>query len=348
MVAAGVETIADIRVRPVDHCASCGSTGTILYAGLRDRIHSVPGEWTVFRCSGCGLLWLNPMPLEADLAKLYPQDYATHRTDDPLPPFLRRREHAAIDEGYRARRWGYPASAGKKLLGLLVHLTPGRRADLDSSIMYLEARPGGRLLDVGCGNGTLLERMRRLGWQVEGVETDPEAVRRARARRLAVGLGAPADQGYADASFDAVVMSHVIEHVADPVSLLADCRRLLRPGGRLVMTTPNAASWGHRSCRAAWLHLDPPRHLRVFTSAALEPLASRAGFGTISTRTTGAFAAPALFASRVIRRHGRWKPSAGPRARFERTRARLLQLAECFALPLDRGAGEELLLLADK
>jgi SAM-dependent methyltransferase len=133
-------------------------------------------------------------------------------------------------------------------------------------------------LEIGFGNGEVLDRLQSYGWEVEGVETDPVAVENARKRGLNVRLGDLIEQNYPDESFDAIVSSHVIEHVADPLRFLVECYRILRPEGRLVFYTPNANSWGHRLYKEHWRGLEPPRHLFLFTISSLTALARKAGF----------------------------------------------------------------------
>lgn len=114
-----------------------------------------------------------------------------------------------------------------------------------------------------------MEFLRQLGWHVEGLDLDPTAVKVASSRGLAIHLGSLKEQNFPDQSFDPVVSSHVIEHVHDPVGLLGECRRILRPDGKLVIITPNIASWGHAWFRSNWLALDPPRHLHLFKATSL-------------------------------------------------------------------------------
>ena len=105
---------------------------------------------------------------------------------------------------------------------------------------YLKADDRGRLLDVGSGNGLFLHQMKRLGGAVAGVELDGRAASVARAKfGLEVFEGPLEEATFPDEYFDAITMNHVIEHVLDPVGLLKECRRVLRPGGKLVVTTLN-------------------------------------------------------------------------------------------------------------
>jgi 2-polyprenyl-3-methyl-5-hydroxy-6-metoxy-1,4-benzoquinol methylase len=85
------------------------------------------------------------------------------------------------------------------------------------------------------------------------------------------------------ASFDAVTLSHVIEHLPDPAETLAICHRLLKPGGVLWIATPNLESRGHARFGPAWRGLEPPRHLAIFTRRALTGLLERLGYEIVAT-----------------------------------------------------------------
>lgn len=112
-------------------------------------------------------------------------------------------------------------------------------------LAQLEALPhGGRVLDLGCGQGFYFPLYARLGLTATGVEPDPaprlEAVRKAKALGFCM-VDAPAERlPFADASFDALVMSEVLEHLRDPAIALAEAARVLAPGGVLLITVPHA------------------------------------------------------------------------------------------------------------
>ena len=272
---------AEIRSAAAPRCRLCGAQGRPLYAGLRDRLFGVPGEWPHRECvdARCGLIWLDPMPREEDIHKAY-EIYYTH-AEEPDRSGLLARIFTVAKRGYLAIRFGYleDLPLTERALGILPFVYPGRPAELDFSVMWLEPRRRGRLLDVGAGSGWLVEHMNSLGWQAEGLDFDARAVERARSRGLAMHRGGLLEQGFADASFDAVTMSHSIEHVHDPVAWLAEARRILRPGGRLSVATPNTRSLLHRRYRADWFAIDPPRHLHLFNRDALGS-ALRTGTGS--------------------------------------------------------------------
>ncbi len=92
-----------------------------------------------------------------------------------------------------------------------------------------------------------------------GQDLDPEAAREVRRDRgIPVHIGPLETAPYANASFDAVIMSHVIEHVHDPIGLLRACKSFLKPSGVLIALTPNTAGCIHRRFGADWRGLDPP------------------------------------------------------------------------------------------
>jgi SAM-dependent methyltransferase len=271
-----------IRTRERPACPICNSTGTSLYSGLKDFCFAAPGEWNFRKCSGsdCGLVWIDPAPTEEDIGKAY-QTYYTHNQPEPGAKPVRTVSWA-IWHSYLGARFGYTQGTGSKWLRILAPLAllhPGGRDELDAAAMHLPA-PNHRahLLEVGSGSGVSLARMQALGWEAEGVEVDPAAVKAATARGVKVYLGEIAKQAFRENSFDAIYSSHVIEHLHDPAAVLKECYRILKPGGKLVVLTPNIESLGHRWYGSAWVGLDPPRHLSLFSRAALKRAAEQAGF----------------------------------------------------------------------
>ncbi|GAB6042976.1 class I SAM-dependent methyltransferase [Endothiovibrio diazotrophicus] len=299
--------------REVTHCPACGAPGERLHSGLRDRLFGAPGEWGTRRCSApaCGLHWIDPMPDPLTLGELYANYYTHGEGGDEEVETGVRGLYRRLEAGYQATRWGYPAGWAARCAGALLYLHPGRRAGADTRVMYLPARADGALLEVGAGDGSALRRMARLGWQVEGVDFDPAAVAAARAKGVDVRLGDLAAQDYEEGRFDALTMVHVIEHVPDPWALLTEARRVLRPGGRLVLLTPNPSAFGHRLFGADWRGLEPPRHLHLFPPRALAEAARQAGFSQVRCQAVPR-ARGILVASRMLREAGRVDPLHGP------------------------------------
>lgn len=257
-----------LQVAAVDRCPVCKRPGRRLHEEVPDGFGITANPWAFDQCKDarCAHVWLNPAPLEAELAKAY-RDYPIHA--EPGPVARAGRPSVAL------RTY----TAAKRVLGV-----ERRRRLLDRFL--LPSSGGQRVLEVGCGTGTRLEDLRSLGYSVEGQEVAPEAVRLACARGLQVHLGDLAQLGLPAGSYDVVALHHVLEHVHDPVGMLAMCRSLVQPGGRVVSIQPNAASRAHRRFGRHWVGLDPPRHLQGFSPASARRCAEQAGYGRIRVRTT--------------------------------------------------------------
>ena len=264
-------------LEPVGRCPICGDEGReLLYEGLTDRIFSTaPGRWTLHRCLGCASAFLDPRPTREAIGLAY-GDYYTH---DAGPVRAAAGSRVAILNGYLNSRWGYELEPASALGRAIARLLPRRRAYADRLVRHLP-RPAGRasLLDIGCGDGSFVAWMRRLGWDAEGLEPDFAAARRAQEAGIPVTAASLEDAPFDAESFDAVTMSHVIEHLHEPLAGLEACRRLLRPGGVLWLATPNLAGYGQATFGPDWIGLDPPRHLVVFTRESLVGSVERAGF----------------------------------------------------------------------
>lgn len=141
----------------------------------------------------------------------------------------------------------------------------------------------GEWLDVGCGTGEVLAGARDAGWQVRGIEADAQFVQFARGHGLAVEQAFVTGQNSAALMRDARVVSlfNVVEHIDDPVALLAAIAAGVRPGTWLVVEVPRHPSLSSLSNllfpRLSARHICPPDHLHVFTDASLAALARRAG-----------------------------------------------------------------------
>ena len=331
----------DIRVIPRPLCLLCGTEGGRLYKGLVDWLFGVRGTWELRHCRVCEISWLDPQPYRDDIAKLYSQ-YYTHRG---IPTTKSQRVQQAITNEVVARM-GYEVKSRARLLPwLLSQVRPiARAAALD--VLDLPASTRGALLDVGCGNGELLERMKSLGWRVSGVEPDPAAVAYGRSRGLQVLHGMISDVP-ADASYDVIAVNHVIEHVSDPIDLLRQCAKRLRPvSGRLIITTPNMKSLGHQLFKSYWRGLEVPRHLILFSPRGISECIRRAGLLVNSIQTETRMARM-IYVPSVCAKAG--QKDIGSRTTFNVTTkiaAYLFQAIEDVWICFSKDAGEEIFVCA--
>lgn len=145
------------------------------------------------------------------------------------------------------------------------------------------------VLDVGCSSGYLAAPLAAAGARVVGIELDPDAAEAARAYCSEVLVGDVEDMElpFEPASFDAVVCGDLVEHLRDPGAALARLRPLLRPGGRLVLSTPNVANWAMRLSLLGgrWRYTDrgilDRTHAHLFTRKTLAETVDAAGYRVI-------------------------------------------------------------------
>ncbi len=234
-------------------CVACGAVEhrVILRARDFDR-----GEtpFSLERCTGCGLVRTAPRPSGAELARWYAHDYY----------------------GGGTRKFARPVER-------LVRALQGGRARWLAKLARPD-RGAGRVLDVGCGRGTLLTGFVELGWEAHGVE-------RAEFDAAALPRGATIHRGdlealpLDEASFDLVVFWHVLEHLPDPAAALRRASELLKNGGLLALAVPNHGSFQARRFGRHWLHLDLPRHLHHFELTTLRALVAEAHLKPCRTST---------------------------------------------------------------
>jgi 2-polyprenyl-3-methyl-5-hydroxy-6-metoxy-1,4-benzoquinol methylase len=289
----------------VANCPVCdGESRELLHGGLTDRVFLVaPGEWKLWRCHACQSAFLDPRPSQAAIGIAYQQYYTHQDVDLPKAQTAFQRLRMGLGNDYRNRRYGTHLTPALPLGWLIARLLPPLAGAIDVAYRYLPKVRKGQskcVLDIGCGNGAFLKAARNAGWQVAGVEPDPDA------RRQALDHGLEVRQSTSDwltqpASFDYVTLSHVIEHVHDPIALLRDCFALLRPGGGLFIDTPNINSVGYGIYRRDWVHLDPPRHLMLFSRSSLADAVAQAGFRNLKFyRRPDAFRHSAMASRRMI------------------------------------------------
>jgi 2-polyprenyl-3-methyl-5-hydroxy-6-metoxy-1,4-benzoquinol methylase len=258
-----------------------------------------------------------------------------------------------IKGGYLRARFGYREGVGPswwRLLVPLAFLHPAGSDAVAGDAMFLPApTKDARLLEIGCGHGDLLGKMQERGWHVEGVEFDPDCAARVEARGLKCYARDLRELGLPAEIFDAIFMGHVIEHLYDPGALLKECWRVLKPGGHLVMVTPNSQSWGHKRYQRHWRGLEAPRHLQIFSPRSLLRLTEESGFARCRVRTTNRSAWYALGMSASVR-NAHQKDSSHDAAMLTMVSWRAMRY-EIFGRLLNffqRDAGEEIILSARK
>jgi SAM-dependent methyltransferase len=229
-------------------CLLCGNRNWQSLVEAPDSTAGGTGLWfAAVQCQECGLCFTNPRPVPECMDQFYPEAYRPHR--------LRRRKSV-------------------KMRSRLLRACHQPRKEYEAFV----CRGQGRLLDFGCGSGSFLLKMRELSWNVTGLDVSPAAVERVRQLGLQAFVGTLPHLDLEPASFDLITMWHSLEHVHAPLTVLREARRLLAPGGQLIVAVPNIDSLPFRWFGSAWFGLDLPRHLTHFAPSTLQLMLQRAGF----------------------------------------------------------------------
>lgn len=211
------------------------------------------------RCLECQLVYLDPMPTEAQLREFY--------------------ETTFYGEDW-ARAIGHPERR---------HFEKRTPEDLQSYAPLIEVLERhvapGRLLDVGCGDGSLLLMARSRGWNVQGIEPSPDAVEFCRRAGLDVRREFPGPATEVEAVYDAVTSIVTVEHLRDPGNLVRFAWRALKPGGVFLVTTMNVDSEEARREGARWHNYAPPGHLLYFSRGPFARLVGEGGFEILDQQT---------------------------------------------------------------
>ncbi|MFA7402484.1 MAG: class I SAM-dependent methyltransferase [Pelobacteraceae bacterium] len=222
---------------------------TCMICGMTEPVHvSEVGRYPLYKCRGCGLEFLRPQPDGVNLARIY-QDY------------------------YRS--WNIAGSLAE--VSSMKQRTFG--GYLRRAAMYVSS---GRLLDVGCATGDLMTVARDMGFDVFGVEIAPQGVAMCQARFGADRISPkPLEKGDFPVNyFDIITLSDLLEHIPEPRSFLETVTHLLKPGGVLMVVTPDTSTWIRSVSGAAWPHYKEEHlwyfnrsNIRKFLSTCLTPLA---------------------------------------------------------------------------
>ncbi len=239
-----------MEVEHLVSCPFCGETNSRPLYEVRDILYGIPGTYTLHICPGCGLIYLNPRPTPQAMAAYYPEEYRSYR----LP---------VADEPFILMRW----MRQRKL---------SRRRQL---IEAYSQRATGRILDVGCSTGLFLHEMATHGWTTQGIEPITFAAEFAQEHfGLDIFQGTLQEFPQPETLFDAITFWDVLEHTYDPMAELQKAASLMKTEGLLAINIPNWESIDRHLFGEYWQGFDPPRHLYMFTRAALTQMLAQAGF----------------------------------------------------------------------
>ena len=228
------------------------------------------------RCKKCGLVQQNPRlngeEIIARYSGIYGKDYLSYEIANE-EAFLKLQKLALKDAGF------------PRLEKKLFKKYPRDAKEIPSVL-------GPTVLDVGCATGALIADLRGRKWHVTGVEISPCAQYAREERGLDVRSVPLEENNFPEGGFDAVLASHLIEHLNDPMSFLREACRILKKGGRIFVTTPDINGFQARLFKGRWRSAIFD-HLYLFSGRTLVKMLKIAGFKIESIRTWGGLAAGA-------------------------------------------------------
>jgi SAM-dependent methyltransferase len=207
--------------------------------------------FTLVRCTVCGLVFINPRPAKDEMAQYYPGEYRPRKTIETLQRERRKKKYSRERNYYFFRNpW------------------------------YIDFPAGSKVLDIGCGSGELMLLLEQLRCETYGIDVDDITGTYLRdtlnlnVETRDIDNGSP----FRDEFFDNVIMRHSLEHFHNPLRVLQEVKRIMKPEGLLIIGVPNLDSVVAKLTGTYWKDLDIPRHLFHFTPVTIDALVRRAGF----------------------------------------------------------------------
>lgn len=229
----------------IELCPFCKSKNTKLYIGdCEDYEYQVCYRGGIFLCRKCNLQFISPKPLIKDLSLFYPESYANYSKSNSLLT--------------RILMFAYEQMSLKGVMNLL-----GKK---------------GKILDVGCADGNFLDILKKANcFELFGTEITQEAAQKAIDKGYHVYVGELENMDIKEDSFDLIRLNHILEHVLDPFLCLSKIKKLLKPGGYLIVETPNTVCLDFYLFRRFWGALHFPRHIHLFEPKLISKMAEKVG-----------------------------------------------------------------------
>ncbi len=247
-------------------CDLCGRNETRPFLDMKSP--ETKERFALVKCQQCGLVYLNPRPGKEEILRYYPaEEYYSYKDPDIQNRGYRQRIKNFLWES----QMGYKKNA--KLFRTILSSLLNK-----FTIVSIPYKKNGRILDVGCGSGALVEWLEQHQWDAYGVDISPEACRTAQRHGLKVHLGELPQMAFPSKFFDVVLMNQVLEHLFSPSEYLREVYRILKDDGQLIISVPNIDCYESKLLKECWLDLDLPRHLYHFTPHTLKLMLDRGGF----------------------------------------------------------------------
>lgn len=223
--------------KPLRACPICGAVARHKYARRTFTWGGFERRYTFLRCNGCHSVFCANLPDRALLKRFYEEKASIKLAGDQTPPTIY-----------------------QEILRVIGALRP----------------PHSDILDIGCGDGTFLAMARDAGFDGLGIDSAEQNIRACTTRGIDAVCESFPTEKLTGRRFDTIVAIQVLEHLSDPISFLRGCAEMLRPGGVLILHTPNARCFSFRIMRGHHRYFIPPEHLCLWSARGFKEAARKA------------------------------------------------------------------------
>jgi SAM-dependent methyltransferase len=234
-------------------CSICGSNEKIFLHRVSDHeFNTSDDSFDLNKCTNCHAIYLSPRPNERAFKTIYPDNYGNYNTKSDDLSYVKKLSNAR------------QSASIKKLITKLINKS-------EFSV-----------LDVGCGDGAFLDRIKEAfpASVTFGVEPDPIAAQvGSRSHNVFNGF---IENFKSDRQYDLIVSSHVIEHLAEPVAFLKELKAYLKPGGKIIIDTPNTSCIQSKIFGKHWGGIHAPRHWTLFDNEVIRYATNEAQLNVVS------------------------------------------------------------------
>lgn len=251
-------------MREIKNCELCGNKDfKFLFKG-KDKLLGIGGDFNLFECKKCEVIFLNPQPSYKELEKYYSnKKYYSLKKIDTISKKLK----------IKLSLYKIYFNSNEKNIFLKILFYP-----LKFIVRGTKIAKDARLLDVGCGSGQFLYEMKQFGLRTCGVEPGDFDRKTSKKENLNIFHGELKSARFHSNYFDIITLNHVLEHVNNPYETINEIYRILKNGGTFILGVPNTHSLSRMIFGSNWLALDVPRHLINYSDKNLKYLLKKEGF----------------------------------------------------------------------
>lgn len=235
-------------MKNLKECPICLNKNIKFFLSQRDKNLGIPGKFSLWKCSNCKGIFLNPQPSYKESEKFYPKEeyYSLDKV---------KTEKYSMKTKIKLKLFNIYFSKNKNVLKRIIF------SPFKFIIRGTIIKEGKKLLDIGSGSGQFLYEMKKLGLDVYGIEPGKFDEKGNKKYGLNIKNMDIKSAKYKKESFDIITLNHVLEHMSNPNETLQEIRRVLKKEGVLIIGVPNTNSLAFKIYGKNWYQLDIPRHV---------------------------------------------------------------------------------------